>query len=96
MQPEPISEILISAALFGVIMHAYLSGRYVAQRESTTNWMVATLVIFFSGMWFIGPFAYFGFRKKQPILARACLRQMVALMALWLFFVLVDSFSRNW
>lgn len=96
MNAVPTSEVLISVALFGVIIHAYLSGQYVAQRELTTNWFVATFVIFFSGMWFVGPFTYFGFRKNKPLLAKSCLRQMFVFMAAWVLVMFIDHFSRNW
>lgn len=75
-------EIFIYSAMFGFLAHAVLLGRHVAQREPVTAMPTAVVIIFFSGMWYIGPFSYFGFRKRRPLLAQACLRQMVAFLVL--------------
>ena len=96
MQPLPISDLLISVALFGFIIHAYLSGQYVARREPATNRLLATLVMLFSSMWFIGPFTYFGFRKKKPLLARACIRQFLVVAAAWLCVTATSALLQNW
>ena len=69
-------------AAFGVMIHAMILARYVAAREPRTN-PFAFVLIFFSGMWFIGPFAYFGFRRSRPLLATACLWQMFTTTLLW-------------
>ena len=83
-------EILLFGALFGILLHALFLGRYVARRESATSELTATVVIIFSGMWYIGPFTYLGFKNTRPLLARACLRQMVAVTALWLGLVVLS------
>lgn len=84
------SLILLFGALFGILFHALLLGRYVARRESATSEHTARLVIFFSGLWFIGLITYFGFRSTRPLLARACLRQMVAVTGLWLVLIMLS------
>lgn len=50
--------ILLFGALFGILLHALFLGRYVARRESATSEHTARLVIFFSGLWFIGLITY--------------------------------------
>lgn len=91
-----IAEILISVALFGAIVHAYWSGWQVTRGEPIPNKIVATVVIFFSSLWLIGPLTYLGFRRKSPLLARACLRQMVVFTVAWLAVRAVESLVENW
>ena len=83
------------SAFFGVIAHALLLGRYVAQREPASTTLTAVVIIFFSGMWYIGPFTYFGFRKRRPLLAQACLRQMVAATLLVVAFFIASRLDTN-
>jgi len=89
------TEVVLSSLALGVIVHALLLGRYVASREPATSQTTAIVIIFFSGMWYIGPFTYFGFKNKRPLLARACLRQMIAVTALWVAWIVVRNFSAN-
>jgi hypothetical protein len=89
--PLTFPEILLFAALFGVLLHAFLLSRYVAKGEAVTGELTALLVIFFSGVWAIGPFTYFGFRNTRPLLAQACLRQLVTVTALWLVLVMLSA-----
>jgi hypothetical protein len=81
-------EIVLFAALFGILLHAILLAHYVAKREHPPQRFTLWL-IFFSGMWYIGPIVYLWFRQSRPLLARACLRQTVAVTGLWLFLVLL-------
>ena len=89
------AETVISAALFGVIGHALLLGRYVTQREPASTTLTAVFIIFFSGIWYIGPFTYFGFKKRRPLLAQACLRQMVAVTLLVVALIAAYRFDAN-
>ena len=90
-----LTEIVISAVSFGVIAHALLLGRYVAQREPVSTTLTAVVIIFLSGMWYIGPFAYFGFKKRRPLLAKACLRQMVAVTLLAVALIIASHLDAN-
>ena len=93
--PLSMPEIVLLCGLFGVIIHGILLGKLVAQRETVTSEFAASLFIFFSGLWFVGPFAYYGFRKTRPLLAQACLRQLLVVTALWIFMILASSWGVN-
>lgn len=85
------AQIVLLVCLFGVLIHAVRLARYVAEHDPTIGATRAMFLIFFSGMWYIGPFTYLAFRNKRPLLARACLRQMVAVTALWLLVLVLKA-----
>ena len=82
-------QVFLLTALFGILIHAIILIRMVETREPESR-SLAVWVIFFSGMWFIGPFTYFGFRRSKPLLARACLQQMAIVTLVWALFVAFD------
>jgi hypothetical protein len=86
-------QILLVGALVGIVLHVLFLGRFVARRESFTSEHIARVVIFFSGLWFIGLFVYFGFRNTRPLLAQACLRQMIAVTGLWVVLVILSLYG---
>lgn len=91
--PLSLPEIVLFGGMFGIIVHSIVLGRLVARREKATSESAASLFIFFSGMWFIGPFAYFGFKRTRPLLAKACLRQLLVVTAFWILIILLSSWS---
>jgi hypothetical protein len=88
-----LSQIALLSALFAILIHASYLAKSVSKRETATSEFSANFLIFFSGLWFIGPFTYLGFRKSRPLLAQACLRQLLAVTALWILVMLLSEWG---
>jgi hypothetical protein len=88
-----LTEIALLSGLFAILIHGSYLAKSVSKRETVTSEFAASFLIFFSGLWFIGPFTYPGFRKTRPLLAQACLRQLLAVTALLILVMLVSGWG---